>query len=664
MITIIAQSLRIARTISYALGADFDHEGYFASEKYFITWTYGHMVELETPHRDFWLKDRSFPYLASEFPLSFAPSRHATVRYQADPQLNVIRNLLAKSKKVILATDPTPHGDIMGRYLLRFLNFEGKVVRIALNDLMYDTIRNSIFYPTEDREFSFNTDIAEMKDRLDWLVNLNITRALGFAAGRNTYPVSRTSLPLLHMVDQWEKEIRHLSGRTLHIPTITVKDNEGETYAFKCTEEWDNIPADVIDSIKPGAEVEVVGYVIEEKDHRPLRLHNIDTLQIDAAYTFNMDPAVTYKVARSLYEKKRISFPGRSRGGISRRQFDDFKKDIWPCMKEASCFKNILPENYRPVFSNVAKELEGHTHGIILTSFPFVGLSQEEIKILFLIGRRMLCCFSRNFRFNETNVLLKCGNYHFEYKSKELVRAGYSTMVYAPLEESAAPALSLGQLLNINSIGEVTRTISPPKVLGDYQLLTNAFNAHSLHDRDCVVKDLIFLQEKGYLVRNLSGEYHLTESGRALCYVTRDSLAARADVMKYLEEKARACFEGGFTESLFLEKLHDFVTAATTELLSSPKLFNYKSTDVKCPKCGIGTMQMFGKIVQCDNPDCHHNIPRQIEGVTLSCREVRYLIADGTTTTIRGFNSPDGRPYCGKVVLDDKYSPVVIKVGK
>lgn len=664
MITIIAQSHRIARTISYALGADFDHEGYFASDKYFITWTYGHMVEIETPHRDFWLKNKSFPYLTTEFPLSFAPSRHATVRYQADPQLNVIRNLLAKSKKVILATDPTPHGDLMGRYLLRYLNFEGKVVRIALNDLMSETIRNGIFYPTEDKEFTFKADVAELKDRLDWLTNLNISRALGFAVGRNTYQVSRTSLPLLHMVDQREKEIREFSARTFQRPTITIKDNEGEVCALKCTTEWEKIPTEVTETIKPNAEIEVVGYVTEEKDCRPPSLYNIDTLQIDAAHTFGMNPADTYKIARSLYEKKRISFPGCSRGGISRRQFDDFKKDIWPYMKEAACFKKILPEDYRPVFSNPAKNIHGHTHGIILTSFPFVGLSQEEMKIMFLIGRRMLCCFARNFRYSETKVLLQCGDFQFECHSVKVVRFGYSTMAYPPLAESTPPTLSIGQKLTIQTVGMVRRTLSPPKALTDYRLMMQSFKAHSVYDRDSVVKDLIFLQEKGYLVRDLSGEYHLTESGRALCYVTRDTMVSHPGVMRYLEEKAWACVEGDVTETQFVEKLHEFVSAATTELLSSPKLFNPKSMEVLCPKCGNGKIQMFGKIAQCDNPDCNHSIPRQIEGVTLSCREVRNLIADGTTTTIRGFNAPDGKPYCGKVVLDDNFSPVVIKVGK
>ena len=37
MITIIAQSLRIARNISYILQADIEMDGYYANDKYFIT---------------------------------------------------------------------------------------------------------------------------------------------------------------------------------------------------------------------------------------------------------------------------------------------------------------------------------------------------------------------------------------------------------------------------------------------------------------------------------------------------------------------------------------------------------------------------------------------------------------------------------------------------
>ena len=623
------------------------------------------MVEIETPHRDFWLKNKSFPFLTEDFPLSFAPSRHAMARYQADPQLNVIKYLLAKSKKVIIATDPTPQGDLMGAYLLRYLCFDGKVVRITLNDLMCDSIRNSIFFPYEDKEYTANVAVAEMKNRVDWLTNINLSRALGFATGRNTYPVSRISLPLLHLLDRRMKEIREYQLKTFHIPTITVKDNEGKIWAFRCTSEWEVIPSEIREAVKPGASVEVVDYETEEKDYVPLKLHNIDTLQLDAARTFGMDPGITYKIARGLYEKKRISFPGRSRGGISRRQYDDFKKNIWPQIQKATCFKDIIPEGYRPVYSNQAKAIEGQTHGIILTAFPFVGLSQEEAKIMFLIGRRMLCCFARNFRYEATKVTLQCGNLFFEGFSEKLIRAGFSQLMdYPELRSVTPPALTPGQALTVNTVGSISRTTSPPKVYKDYTLLVDAFESRHKLDRDEIAKSLLFLQDKGYLVRTFDGEYHLTESGRALCYVTRDLGVSRQDIVKYMDLKARERAEGILSEDDFISILHSYVEVATTELLACPKLFHPKRMEVTCPKCGQGMMQIFGKVVQCDHPECGHTINRQIAGVTLSSREVRNLVADGTTSTIRGFIASDGKNYCGKVVLDDDFSPIVIKVGK
>lgn len=213
MITIITQSHRIARIISYILQADIEMDGYFANDKYFITWTYGHMVEIDTPRGNtgYWFHDTSFPVLPKEYQLKAAPSLHSNGREMPDPQLGVVRNLLAKSKKVIIATDPTAQGVLMSRYLLDYLKFEGKVIRVVLNDLMSDTIKSRLYYPGQDDSFEKSARLVAMKDRLDWLTNVNVSRAFAFATGMNTYPISRTSLPLLTMVARREEEIRNFT---------------------------------------------------------------------------------------------------------------------------------------------------------------------------------------------------------------------------------------------------------------------------------------------------------------------------------------------------------------------------------------------------------------------------------------------------------------------
>lgn len=668
MITIIAQSARIARTISYALAADLEYNGYYANEKYYITWTYGHMVELTAPGlgRDFWVANQSFPILPEAFQLTHATSQHAPGRYMPDPQLAVIKHLLEKSKKVILATDPTDRGDLMAGYIIRFLNFEGKVARVHLNDLMFDTIKNAIIYASDSiSPFEENLKTIERYDQMDWLLNLNINRAIAFSVGRNTYPVARTSLPILHLVAERERAIKEFTPLKTVKPTITVKDNDGELHSFLCTEEWEELPSELVDAVKAGAPVEVTDIKTEMVDSKAPKLLNIQMLQRFAALRFGMDPLETYRIARGLYEKKRISFPGTSREGITRREFDEFKKKVLPAMYEAKCFKAIMGDSYTPYFSTSAKSLYSRPHGIILTAYPFIGLSDDEKKIILLIGIGMMASFHRSYRREMSVVTLSCGGHDYIAKYRKVVRSGWMTILGGPVKSTRRlPNLEIGQQLTVESIGSVGKTSNQPETMDDCNILNAAFGLHCQECDGDAVKDIRFLRVNGYLHRSASGEYSLTEKGQALVYVTRDMLVASSSGIRFWEEYIFDVSRSFMQESTFHDALHGYVIKVTNELLASNKLSKPMGVEEVCPKCGHGKMRIFGKIAKCSDPECGHHIHRQIMGVTLSGGEMRNLIANGTTSTIRGFIGEDGKPFAGKVKLDDNHNPIVIRVSK
>lgn len=667
MITIIAQSLRIARNISYILQADIEMDGYYANDKYFITWTYGHMVEINTPRGNtgYWFHDTSFPVLPKEYALSAAPSSHSEARNTPDPQLAVLKNLLAKSKQVIIATDPTMQGVLMSSYLLQYLKFEGKVTRVILNDLMSDTIKSRLYYPSHDESYDQSVRIASLKDRLDWLTNVNVSRAFAFATGMNTYPVTRTAMPLLSLVAHREKEIKEFTPKSFHVPTLTIKDNDGNLFAFRCEKMWTVLPEDLTDKLKTGVEATVSKYEVETIDDASPKLHNIVSLQEEAARVFGMDPVQTYKLARGLYEKKRISFPGNSQAGISRRDYDDFKKNVYPRMEEAPCFKTFIDNGYRPVFTKSGKDEYSADHGIILTAYPFVGLTQEETKIVFLIGRRMMATFSRSFRYRKTTVEIECAGKKFVNTYAEVIRPGYMSLRkpedYAGTE---APNLETNQTVQVESVGSVTKTTSPPKHYKDAELIRDCHRLHLQAFQDGVVKDIMFLQSKGYIHRNRMGEYSLTESGKALSYIIRDMAISQTEILATLDRLVRDTANGAVSEEKFNSIIESYVAGVTSQALSCAKLFKPTETDIKCPKCGKGIFRIFGKIAKCTNPECGHSIYRQIEGVTINSREVRNLIVDGQTSPIRGFVDEDGKSYVGRVVLDDNLSPLVINVQK
>ena len=97
-------------------------------------------------------------------------------------------------------------------------------------------------------------------------------------------------------------------------------------------------------------------------------------------------------------------------------------------MEEAPCFKAFIDNGYRPVFTKSGKDEYSADHGIVLTAYPFVGLTQEEIKIIFLIGRRMMSTFSRSFRYRKTTVEVESAGQTFFNTYTEVIRPGYMSL--------------------------------------------------------------------------------------------------------------------------------------------------------------------------------------------------------------------------------------------
>ena len=63
-----------------------------------------------------------------------------------------------------------------------------------------------------------------------------------------------------------------------------------------------------------------------------------------------------------------------------------------------------------------------------------------------------------------------------------------------------------------------------------------------------------------------------------------------------------------------MRDIESYTRKITTDLLACDRIFGHKASGCTCPKCGTGTMQFYGKVVRCDNPDCLLPVFRQIAG--------------------------------------------------
>ena len=114
--------------------------------------------------------------------------------------------------------------------------------------------------------------------------------------------------------------------------------------------------------------------------------------------------------------------------------------------------------------------------------------------------------------------------------------------------------------------------------------------------------------------------------------------------------------KGRMPHEAFIRDIEGYTRKITTELLASDKLFGHKASGCACPKCGTGTMQFYGKVVRCDNPDCALPVFRQMAGRTLTDAEMNDLLAKGKTGVLSGFKSKQGKPFSAMVTFDADFN--------
>ena len=106
MITIIAEKPSVAQAIARIVHSDTRKDGYYEGSRYYVTWAFGHMVEIYAEGADSW--DADLPLIPDSFSLRVART-HTAKGDRADPgyakQLGVIRSLAARSESVINAGD-------------------------------------------------------------------------------------------------------------------------------------------------------------------------------------------------------------------------------------------------------------------------------------------------------------------------------------------------------------------------------------------------------------------------------------------------------------------------------------------------------------------------------------------------------------------------------
>lgn len=684
MKTCIAEKPSVAREIARIVGATEKHEGYYSGNGYYVTWAFGHLVMPALPegygvkgfHRE------NLPIIPPVFTL--VPRQVKGEKgYKPDSgvvaQIKIIAKLFRESDGIIVATDAGREGELIFRYLYEYIGCATPFDRLWISSLTDKAIREGLENLKNGAEYNNLYYAAKARSEADWLVGLNGTRAITAAAGRGTYSLGRVQTPTLAMVcARYLENKRFVPEPVFQIHLSTDGGTDNGIVKLSSTEKWkDRQTAETAYNIvKACREFAVTGVERKETVQETPLLFDLTTLQKEANTRHGFSAEQTLSVAQKLYEEKCITYP---RTG-SRHIPEDVFAEI-PAL--------LLTLKYHPVFGKYAAamgtlsrrsvddtRITDH-HALLVTEVKPKNIASDERIIYDMIAGRMLEAFSEKCIKDVTTVSGECGGVPFTVKGSVIRQAGWRG-VYQEKEEGTdevtLPVWKEGDTLPVKG-SSLTEGRTKPKPLHTEATLLSAMQTcgKEVEDearreamKDCGIGtpatrasiiETLFKRE--YMVRQKKSLVP-TEKGLALYSVVKEMQIANVSMTGEWENALAQIENGIFPCEKFREKIEQFTVEITTELLASEKLFSHSDTGCACPKCKKGTMQFYGKVVRCGNPDCGLPVFRQKAGKTLTDAEITELLTNGKTDVIKGFNSKAGKPFSAVVTFDADFNAVFV----
>ncbi|NFH70911.1 type IA DNA topoisomerase [Clostridium botulinum] len=478
---IIAEKPSVAKNIADALNIKTRKDGYFKGEEYYITWAFGHLLQLYDA-KDYdenmkgWRMEK-FPFIPESFQYKVkCDNIDRTVEDKgAAKQINIIKSLIEQEDVdgVISATDFDREGQVIADELFNYLNIQKPIYRLLLNEWTPDEVKKGMGSLKENKEMQFLQDAGIGRQWTDWIIGINLTSVstLKYKFEENkTINIGRVLLPTLKIIYDRDKEIENFEATTYYKLTSTFKNSSNEEfdglYYEKESEKFeDKSVLDNLVKLLEGTNATIIDKQTEKKKDYPPYLFNLSNLQgyITSKYKGWTSDKVL-KVAQSLYEKKYTTYP-RTASVVLEESLEDRARKVLNTLKTGLPYeKDIKFVKTKRVFDN--SKVESHS-AITPTYIKPNGLSKDEEIVYNAIKNRFIMQFMPIAEFEETKIRLKPSNEEiqgeFISKGKVQLVEGWRVVEKIDTKDTILPMVNVDEKVDIvsNKVNKVTK--KPPK---------------------------------------------------------------------------------------------------------------------------------------------------------------------------------------------------------
>ncbi|MCM3217376.1 DNA topoisomerase 3 [Niallia taxi] len=606
---VLCEKPSVAREIARVLGCNKTSKSYIESDKYIVTWALGHLIELKMPeHYDPKYKNWNLddlPIIPEKMDLK--------VMKQTSHQYKAIEQL-AKRKDVhecIIATDAGREGELVARWILDKIRFQKPMKRLWISSQTDKAILDGFRKLKSSKEFDPLYASAVCRAQADWLIGLNVTRALT-TKFNDPLSAGRVQTPTLSLVIEREKQIQSFVPKEYW--TISAKIGESIAHFEKNGEKriFSKEQVEAIINSTKNERAKVTSMTRKEKtEHHPLP-YDLTELQRDANKIFGFSAKKTLNVMQKLYEQhKLVTYPRTD----SRYLTTDMKDTMFDRLQSVSAAykeeaQKLLVKKGKMEAANIFNndKVSDH-HAIIPTEQPVFlhKLDNDEKKIYDLIVKRFLALFYPKHKYEVIATTLTIGGHSFIIHDTNVIEPGFKALTGTKAASNTLlRSLKQGQEVGVSSVKSEQKWTEPPLRYSEADILgkMEKFGLGTPATRAEIIERLVTTE----VVERQNGRFYSTQKGKQLLELVNDDLTS-PELTATWEQKLEDIAKGKANPDKFMQEIKQQTKQFILEIKNSDKAYKVQNlTGSKCPECGSFLKEKNtknGKLLVCSSMDCN-----------------------------------------------------------
>lgn len=633
---VLAEKPSVGREIAKVLGCQKKGNGCFIGQKYIVTWALGHLVTLADPEA---YDGKYKTWRAEDLPMLPNPMNLVVIR-ETSKQFAAVKSLmkLPEVDELIIATDAGREGELVARWIIQKAGWRKPIKRLWISSQTDRAIRDGFNNLRPGREYERLFASAESRAEADWLVGLNITRALTCKFNAQL-SAGRVQTPTLAMVVEREQAIKKFVPKDYWTVQASTGSFDLRWHDAKTGQPriQDKGRAEALVAKLSGQNGRIIELTKELKRELPPLAYDLTELQRDANRKYGLSAKTTSNVMQRLYEQhKLVTYPRTDSRYLSEDLLPSIPERlksvaVGPYAEAAKALLRSKPMPGKRLFDN--SKVTDH-HAIIPTEEPvfLARLSPEEFKVYDLIVKRFLAVLSPAFEYQQTKVVAEVAGERLTAQGRVETSKGWRR-VYDQVDkpthdgdetetEQTLPELQKGETVALKAVKAIPGKTKPPARFTEATLLSAMEHPGKWID-DEELREVIegtsglgTPATRAEIIEKLFSSFYMERNGKEIVPTSKGVQLINlvppelksAELTAQWEQQLTEISKGRLQRAQFIKGIREYAAQLVRAVLGSSQTFRHDNiTRTKCPECGKYLLEVKGKrgkMMVCQDREC------------------------------------------------------------